>query len=379
MTSTITSTITDTSTTCIGHRSPVTRLLPAILLLTTLAACARVGAPLPPLKREPPPVADLTAAQEGGELVLRGRLPEANSDKSPIQGYRRFEVAGVERPSGTTAEAFEGVSLLPMASWEDAALASCLDMAKRRFEVRIPILDRFGHAEGMLAVRVRFQNEREHWSPWSGLLLQPVGRVAMPPENLAARQDAEGIHFQWVPAAANFDGTHPAAADGVQFLRRELPQGAVEPAGEATAPATTFTVTDFRSDARYAFAAAAFRRIGQTVIRGGLTPWVEVDTKDIYPPPAPVGLAIVVEEGKIRLIWDPVASPDLAGYLVFRRDGPGQESRQQTPDPVTDPTWTDPAANPAEAHWYRVVAVDSHGNRSQYSEEAAYEPAKGTE
>lgn len=344
-----------------------------------LAACARVGAPLPPLKREPPPVAELAAAQEGGDLVLRGRLPEANSDKSPIQSYRRLEVMGAERPPGTSAESFEGVTLLPMASWEDTALASCLDMAKRRFEVRIPILDRFGEAEGVLAVRVRFQNERQHWSPWSGLLLQPAGRVARPPDNLAARMDAEGIHLSWALAAANFDGTHPAAADGVQLFRKELPQGAVEPAGEAAAPATSFTVTEFRSDIRYAFAAAAFRRIGKTIIQGDLTPWIEVDTRDVYPPPAPVGLSVVVEEGKIRLIWDPVASPDLAGYLVFRSDGPGQESRPQTPAPVTDSSWTDPAADRAAPHWYRVVAVDAHGNRSPFSEEVAYEPPRGTE
>ena len=344
-----------------------------------LAACARVGAPLPPLKREPLPLADLTAAQEGGDLVLRGRLPEANSDKSPIQGYRRLEVTGAERPPGTDAESFEGVLLLPMASWEDAALASCLDTARRRFEVRIPILDRFGQADGVVAVRLRFQNERGHWSPWSGLLLQPVGRVANPPENLSARMDAEGIHLDWTPAAANFDGTHPAEADGVQFFRRELPQGAVEPAGEAAAPAAAFTVTEFRSDSRYAFAAAAFRRVGGVVVRGGLSPWIEVDTRDVYPPPAPVSLAVVVEEGKIRLIWDPVASPDLAGYLVFRSDGPGQESRQQTPSPVADSSWTDAAADPAAPHWYWVMAVDGHGNRSPFSEEAAYEPAKGNE
>ena len=123
-----------------------------------------------------------------------------------------------------------------MASWEDAALAPYLDLAKRRFEVRIPILDRFGEADGVVAVRVRFQNEREHWSPWSGLLIQPVGRVALPPENLSARMDAEGIHLGWALAAANFDGTHPAVADGVLVFRRELPQGAAEPAGRGRLP-----------------------------------------------------------------------------------------------------------------------------------------------
>jgi hypothetical protein len=347
------------------------------MVLVILAGCARVGAPLPPLKREPPPVGELAAAQEGGELVLRGRLPEANSDKSPIRSYRRLEVTGAERPPGTGAESFDGVLLLPMASWEDAALAPYLDLAKRRFEVRIPILDRFGEADGMVAVRVRFQNEREHWSPWSGLLVHPVGRVALPPENLSTRMDAEGIHLSWALAAANFDGTRPAVANGVQVFRRELPQGAAEPAGEAAFPAAALTVTEFRSDSRYAFAAAAFRRIGDVVVRGGLSPWIEVDTRDVYPPPAPVSLAVVVEEGKIRLIWDPVASPDLAGYLVFRSDGPGQESRSQTPAPVADPSWTDPAADPAAPHWYRVVAVDTHGNRSNFSEEIAYEPAKG--
>jgi hypothetical protein len=349
-----------------------------MLLCLLLPACARVGAPLPPLKRQPPAIAGVTAAQEAGDLVLTGSLPSANVDKSPIAGYLRLEVVGAQRPIGTGSQEFDGI-LLPVGSWEGPALAPYVNSAKRTFAVRIPLRDRFGEVGGLVAVRLRYQNEREHWSPWSDLVLQPVARVAQAPEGLAARVDADGIHLSWTPAPANFDGSRPPLADGVLVFRRELPDGAMEPAGQADAPATSATLGEFQWDAHYAFAVAAFRRVGNARVRSALSPWIEVDTKDVYPPPAPVALSLLLEDGKIRLIWDPVAEPDLAGYLVFRRDAPGEAPRPLTAEPVADPFFVDGTADPASVHWYAVVAVDRHGNRSPLSEEAAYEPARATE
>ena len=75
----------------------------------------------------------------------------------------------------------------------------------------------------------------------------------------------------------------------------------------------------------------------------------------------------------VRLIWDPVDASDLAGYLVFRKEGDGEPVRL-TKDPLTDPFFTDETARQGGRYRYTVRAVDRTGNQSAPSPEATAEP-----
>ena len=50
-----------------------------------------------------------------------------------------------------------------------------------------------------------------------------------------------------------------------------------------------------------------------------------------YPPPAPARLDALSEPTCVRLLWDPVDAPDLAGYFLYRSEGSGAPVRI-TPD-----------------------------------------------
>ena len=52
---------------------------------------------------------------------------------------------------------------------------------------------------------------------------------------------------------------------------------------------------------------------------------VSVTFKDLVPPPPPTGLTASVETAGVRLVWDPVDAPDMAGYKVYRTEGTGIE------------------------------------------------------
>src|SRR5262249_42307143 len=93
---------------------------------------------------------------------------------------------------------------------------------------------------------------------------------------------------------------------------------------------------------------------------------------DVYPPPAPKRLDALSGGSLVRLLWDPVDAPDLAGYLVFRSRNGGEPERL-TKDPLTDPFFTDETARQGERYRYTVRAIDRSGNQSAPSPEASAE------
>ena len=94
---------------------------------------------------------------------------------------------------------------------------------------------------------------------------------------------------------------------------------------------------------------------------------------DVYPPPAPTRVDALSEGNLVRLLWDPVDAPDLAGYLVFRSKDGGAPERL-TKEPLTDPFFTDETARQGARYRYTVRAIDRNGNQSAPSPEASAEP-----
>ena len=75
----------------------------------------------------------------------------------------------------------------------------------------------------------------------------------------------------------------------------------------------------------------------------------------------------------MRLVWDPVDAPDLAGYMVYRTEGVMQGDKiQEIPtvvplmeSPVTTTYFVDSKANIGIAYRYAVTARDKNGNESE--------------
>jgi large repetitive protein len=95
--------------------------------------------------------------------------------------------------------------------------------------------------------------------------------------------------------------------------------------------------------------------------------------RDVYPPAAPTRLDALSEGNRVRLVWNPVDAPDLAGYLVFRAEGSAEPARL-TKDAVTDPFFSDETVAQGVRYRYTVVAIDRAGNQSPPSPEAVAEP-----
>ena len=98
-----------------------------------------------------------------------------------------------------------------------------------------------------------------------------------------------------------------------------------------------------------------------------------MEYRDVFPPPAPPRLDALSEASLVRLAWDPVGAPDLAGYAVFRSEA-GQPPTRLNAELVVDATYEDRTAKPGHRYAYTVRAVDKAGNQSPPSPEARAEP-----
>lgn len=95
-----------------------------------------------------------------------------------------------------------------------------------------------------------------------------------------------------------------------------------------------------------------------------------VEIKDIFPPSKPRLLNAYPDSGKIVLSWQKNSEPDVLGYLIYRTiDSDRKSYILVNSTPVVENRFTDYL--PAEAKnrfLYRIVAVDSAYNRSEYSD-----------
>jgi fibronectin type 3 domain-containing protein len=91
---------------------------------------------------------------------------------------------------------------------------------------------------------------------------------------------------------------------------------------------------------------------------------VTVTYKDLTPPAAPATLTALVEVKNVRLIWDPVNAPDLAGYFVYRYER-NQRIKFQTGAPIPATHFGDSSPDPGITYTYAVTAVDKNGNESE--------------
>jgi fibronectin type 3 domain-containing protein len=95
---------------------------------------------------------------------------------------------------------------------------------------------------------------------------------------------------------------------------------------------------------------------------------------DTFPPRTPTGLAAVPSTDGIDLSWEPNTEPDLAGYIVYRRqvsvtgEAIGTPTRL-TSTPTPAPAFSDRTAQPGQSYSYRVTAIDTAGNESPASTE----------
>lgn len=188
------------------------------------------------------------------------------------------------------------------------------------------------------------------------------GAVSIPePTDLKAAVVAEGVELSWkrvrgiyayvVYRTSQEGGKLERLTDPAAFFALDPPD-AKEPspgrfvdAGVAVGGTVWYAVTALDIFGRES---AATRRL-------------KVEVRDAIPPPPPKGMRAEIGEGIVRLRWEAVDAPDLAGYHVYRASGDAPEKLTREPVKVVEHRDRPPAPG---AFLYFARAVDTSGNES---------------
>ncbi|MEP6994186.1 MAG: hypothetical protein ABI968_06650 [Acidobacteriota bacterium] len=388
----------------------VRRTLASLLLLAAwTGACGKKGDPQPPLPRGPRAVSDLAVEQEGDDAVLTFAFPDRLLTGAPLTDLESIEVYRVLQPSPSLTTPPRAGAAAPSASassvgavhlpgegarreatnrriaeegfYREAKRAAVLSLSAIAERTRgasvvyrdpLSVLWAQGAGSAPIAyavITVRRNGER---SPVSNIVTLTPAVAPGPPTDLEALLEEGRVCIEWVAPGKDVLG-QPASIGGYRVYRRGLSEEEYgQPLNIEPVAGTAFVDTSAPYGVPLVYTVRALVQ-GNPKVEGLPAEELPVLSVDRYPPPAPSRLDALPEGNLVRLIWDPVEAPDLAGYLVFRSES-GAEPVRLTKDPVIDPFFTDEAARQARHYRYSVRAVDRAGNQSPPSPEAAAEP-----
>lgn len=353
------------------------RVLAGVALVSAtlvLPACGKKGDPLPPIRLVPATTSNLTVAQRGREIVLSFSYPNATAAGTPLPGLDGLSLwqmtlqpppgpAGVPPPKVAPPDPRQfNVQAQRIEQLDAAGVGTAVVGDRIVLRRPMPAPPAEGGREALvLAVKTRAQGGED--SAFSNLVVVEVQAAPPAPKGLVADGEADGVRVRW-DAPVVLEGS--AAAMGFNLYRRDAT------AKVYGAPLATLTTEREYLDrgaplgSRLIYTVTTVAAREPVSVESAIEAEIEVDHRDRYPPPGPRGLVALAEEGRVRLIWDPVTAPDLAGYLVYRRD-PGSEEFVKIAGPLDKTEFEETGLVAGESYVYRVSAVDRAGNESEPS------------
>lgn len=287
----------------------------SVALAMVLVGCGYVGEPLPPALNIPVPVPDLSAKQQGVNIVITFTVPNRTTEGllMPRPGAVELEVGGRAVPVAKPQFGFTEVkvSALPYAGTE------------------IPI-------------RVRTLSWKGRHSEWTEISFRVVPPLETP-SGLTAKADPEGIRLSWSAGRAT---SFRVFRDGV-------------PLSVTATPEFLDSTVEWGKSYEYAVSSLLDRAESERSAPVRITP------EDRFPPAVPSGLQAAAGISSVELSWDPNTESDLKGYRVYR--SVSGEPWTLLSGLVEAPGYSDKTVKPGKTYAYAVTAVDLRGNESARS------------
>jgi hypothetical protein len=318
------------------------------------------------------------------EVRLSWTMPARNTDRLALRG--EYTARLCRQPAGSSCVEIATLRLRPGApgSFSDALPPSLAEGPLRPLAYFAEVVNGGAHSAGLSAPAETLAGEQPgsvegfqaapgaagvmlSWQPLPGRELRLTRRLLGTAPDRApapgARQAGPGGQ------AAGLAGALSLPAAGREAEELTLHVALPEAAGGRALDATALP------DRRYAYTASYVVHQpggGPAAIAGPATAPVEVDTRDVFAPAAPAGLASVRtgEPPAVDLSWQPGSEPDLAGYFVYRAQDGGPMERISGERPLPGPAFHDAEVAAGHRYRYAVSAVDTHGNESERSRPA---------
>jgi len=338
-----------------------------------IAGCGQTGTPLAPSLQLPTPVTDLTISRVGDQVTLKWTMPRRSTDKLLLKGAQSVQIC--RRNGDGPCQIVGNPSFQPEkpASYEDRLPADLASGAPQLLPYSIEVLSPHGRSAG--ASNIAYSASGSAPPPFirprgevtaSGVLLQ------WQPDALAAAEPKVSIERTLLstPSPTKPDVNSKSPLGGSPSLAKEQTLVVHLPPG--TDPGKALDA-DAAFDQRYSYRISRVSTVtvaGKSIdIEGPASAEILVDTKDVFPPAVPSGLAAVAapDEGAIDLSWAPNTEPDLSGYAVYRNEAGGEPHRISPAAPLDTLAFHDSSAQPGHQYVYSVTAIDRDGNQSERS------------
>jgi fibronectin type 3 domain-containing protein len=282
-----------------------------------------------PLDRTPPlPPPTVTTVLQERRVVVRWTA----SPSRDVQGYHVYRGDAPDRLVRLTSKPIAAMELVD-SGYADAGLAP-----GRRYLVRVSAVDSSFNESPPAATELTLPDDEPPAPPAAFTVRSVMGRYA---------------EIEWV-------GSSALDVQAYVLTRADSGAAAIE-VGRFDAATKTWRDTAVVTGRVYAYQLVAVDSAGNSSVAVGDT----LHYGDFTPPASPRYLAARAGRAGVELVWERVASPDLAGYVVYRSTLPTGVFERVTPQPVTALRFVDPTGRPD--HFYVVRAVDRSGNESAAS------------
>ena len=330
------------------------------------SACGKIGDPLPPIPKAPLIVNDLTAIQQGTNIIINFPVSKATlTDKlKRVDIYRVTET--VDDPQGVTVDDF----------MIHAALIQSLEVnqlpgSTSQISYTDPIDFKTTNERTRFRYAVRLVNLEDRPADLSNYgLVAPLSLVAEAPGALRYDVTQRELTIQWQPPKANLNGSQPANVLGYNLYRKSDADFIRVNKTPLLQPSLTETQFQFNTKYEYFVRALSLPRTGapaSEIIESDPSEILTVIPKDTFPPAAPSSITIASRGGLVSIFWPASSEPDVIGYNVYRSDDEKTWTKI-TPRPITTITFSDKQVKANQKYFYQITAIDNAGNESPRSE-----------
>jgi hypothetical protein len=340
-----------------------------LFLSVFLAACGKIGPPLPPERRETLHVETLSVEQRGAHLILSfpfKRTPKTGMQR--IDVYRLVE--SPDAPMGLPIETFsERASVVYSILADDIPL----DRTGVLYNDSLNLKGEQQNKRYRYAVRV-FNTAGQAADFSNFATIEPVLNLALPPTKLATKQVEKQVEITWDPPEGNMNETSPANVAGYNIYRRQggsFNKINVEPLSEPRFFDRNF---QFGADYQYVVRSLSFKPGSASLsesIESDDSPLLDHTPKDTFPPTPPKPITIASINSMVSLFWPLSAEPDVVGYNIYRTEdetAPPEKWVKLNPELHKTASFRDDRTQVGKKYFYQISAVDAFGNESARSE-----------
>lgn len=311
----------------------------------------------------------------GGRVTLTWTMPLKNTDKMPLKGPLQAHICCRANAESACVAAGNDVEAAPgaKAEWIDTLPEEWTTGSARALTYFVEVRRPHGRSAGL-----------------SNSASVVAGGAPAAVQGLKAEMRRNGVLLRWTAIAGDdamvrLVRVRPDAAKEEKKEKRNL----LDPEPEAAERTLRVDAgpqgdlgkaldTQAHFGQTYAYRAQRVRRAtvdGKAVeLASEMSAPVRIVAENIFAPLAPAGLVAVAaseeQSAAIDLNWQPMDDAEVAGYIVYRKDGDEAWRRVSAAELLTVPAYRDAHVEAGHKYLYAVTAVGKNGRESERSAEA---------